>query len=84
MKHNNTLCFKREREIHADFTQNKTENKDKMPPNIVSNYVGNNKNGILLRIVKTEIVGSCRNETVFCLYDNGSDRTFPGRIFLEY
>lgn len=76
MKHNKTLCFKRERSISADLPQNKTEIKDTKPTNIASNYVGNNKNGILLQTVKTEIVGSCQNETVFCLFDNGSERTF--------
>ncbi|GFT18072.1 integrase catalytic domain-containing protein [Trichonephila clavipes] len=71
-RHARAICFKLE---------NSKQNLDLEEKNVdvkttSSNSVFHNRGGVLLQCVKAEIIGRSSSDKIFCLFDNGSEKSF--------
>ncbi|GBM11893.1 hypothetical protein AVEN_209599-1 [Araneus ventricosus] len=74
-RHARAICFK----LENSKKQNSHLDSGEKPIDVKttsSNSVMNNRGGVLLQCVKAEIIGSSSKDKIFCLFDNGSEKSF--------
>ncbi|GFQ90314.1 integrase catalytic domain-containing protein [Trichonephila clavata] len=73
--HAPAICFKLENSLkqnsHIDLEKGKVDVKPTS-----SNSVLHNRGGVLLQCVKAEVIGHISSDKIFCLFDNGSEKSF--------
>ncbi|GFQ80160.1 DUF1758 domain-containing protein [Trichonephila clavata] len=74
-RHARAICFKLENSLkqnsHIDLEKGKVDVKPTS-----SNSVLHNRGGVLLQCVKAEVIGHISSDKIFCLFDNGSEKSF--------
>ncbi|GFR06563.1 DUF1758 domain-containing protein [Trichonephila clavata] len=74
-RHARAICFKLENSLkqnsHIDLEKGKVDVKPTS-----SNSVLHNRGGVLLQCVKAEVIGHIFSDKIFCLFDNGSEKSF--------
>ncbi|GFR12543.1 integrase catalytic domain-containing protein [Trichonephila clavata] len=74
-RHARAICFKLENSLkqnsHIDLEKGKVDVKPTS-----SNSVLHNIGGVLLQCVKAEVIGHISSDKIFCLFDNGSEKSF--------
>ncbi|GFX24894.1 DUF1758 domain-containing protein [Trichonephila clavipes] len=76
-RHARAICFKLEKSkqnSHLDLEEKNVDVKTKS-----SNSVFHNRGGVLLKCVEAEIIGRSSSDKIFCLFDNGSEKSFIKR-----
>ncbi|GFX74884.1 DUF1758 domain-containing protein [Trichonephila clavipes] len=77
-RHARASCFKLEKskkKSHLDLEEKNVDVKTAS-----SNSVFHNRGGVLLQSVKAEIIGRSLSDKIFCLFDNGSEKSFIKKI----
>ncbi|GFX92508.1 integrase catalytic domain-containing protein [Trichonephila clavipes] len=73
-RHARAICFKLEKtkqNSHLDLEEKNVDVKTTS-----SNSVFHNRGGVLLQCVKAKIIGRSSSDKIFCLFDNGSEKSF--------
>ncbi|GFQ65831.1 integrase catalytic domain-containing protein, partial [Trichonephila clavata] len=74
-RHARAICFKLENSLkqnsHIDLEKGKVDVKPTS-----SNSVLHNRGGVLLAVCKAEVIGHISSDKIFCLFDNGSEKSF--------
>ncbi|GFV29821.1 integrase catalytic domain-containing protein [Trichonephila clavipes] len=73
-RHARAICFKLEKSkqnSHLDLEEKNVDVKTKS-----SNSVFHNRGGVLLQCVKAEIIGRSSSDKIFCIFDNGREKSF--------
>ncbi|GFQ94965.1 integrase catalytic domain-containing protein [Trichonephila clavata] len=74
-RHARAICFKLKnslkQNLHIDLEKGKVDVKPTS-----SNSVLHNRGGVLLQCVKAEVIGHISSDKIFCLFDNGSEKSF--------
>ncbi|GFY08620.1 integrase catalytic domain-containing protein [Trichonephila clavipes] len=73
-RHARAICFKLEKS--KQNSQLDLEEKNVDVKTTSSNSVFHNRGGVLLQCVKAEIIGRSSSDKIFCLFDNGSEKSF--------
>ncbi|GFV33952.1 integrase catalytic domain-containing protein [Trichonephila clavipes] len=73
-RHARAICFKLEKSKQNSHLDLEEKNVDVKTTS--SNSVFHNRGGVLLQCVKAEIIGRSSSEKIFCLFDNGSEKSF--------
>ncbi|GFQ73095.1 DUF1758 domain-containing protein [Trichonephila clavata] len=74
LRHARAICFKLEnsskQNSHLDLEEGKVDVKTTS-----SNSVLHNRGGVLLQCVKAEVIDRISSDKIFCLFDNGSEKS---------
>ncbi|GFW27074.1 integrase catalytic domain-containing protein [Trichonephila clavipes] len=73
-RHARAICFKLEKSKQNSHLDLEEKNVDVKTTS--SNSVFHNRGGVLLQCVKAEIIGRSSSDKIFCLFDNGSEKSF--------
>ncbi|GFU88782.1 integrase catalytic domain-containing protein [Trichonephila clavipes] len=73
-RHARAICFKLEKSKQNSHWDLEEKNVDVKTTS--SNSVFHNRGGVLLQCVKAEIIGRSSSDKIFCLFDNGSEKSF--------
>ncbi|GFT47040.1 integrase catalytic domain-containing protein [Trichonephila clavipes] len=73
-RHARAICFKLEKSKQNSHLDLEEKNVDVKTTS--SNSVFHNRGGVLLQCVKAEIIGRSSSDKTFCIFDNGSEKTF--------
>ncbi|GFX40141.1 integrase catalytic domain-containing protein [Trichonephila clavipes] len=73
-RHARAICFKLEKSKQNSHLDLEEKNVDVKTTS--SNSVFHNSGGVLLQCVKAEIIGRSSSDKIFCLFDNGSEKSF--------
>ncbi|GFX66972.1 DUF1758 domain-containing protein [Trichonephila clavipes] len=73
-RHARAICFKLEKSKQNSHLDLEEKNVDVKTTS--SNSVFHNRGGVLLQCVKAEIIGRSLSDKIFCLFDNGSEKSF--------
>ncbi|GFX64673.1 integrase catalytic domain-containing protein [Trichonephila clavipes] len=73
-RHARAICFKLEKSKQNSHLDLEEKNVDVKTTS--SNSVFHNRDGVLLQCVKAEIIGCSSSDKIFCLFDNGSEKSF--------
>ncbi|GFX30865.1 integrase catalytic domain-containing protein [Trichonephila clavipes] len=73
-RHARAICFKLEKSKQNSHLDSEEKNVDVKTTS--ANSVFHNRGGVLLQCVKAEIIGRSSSDKIFCLFDNGSEKSF--------
>ncbi|GFV65777.1 integrase catalytic domain-containing protein [Trichonephila clavipes] len=73
-RHARAICFKLEKSKQNSHLDLEEKNVDVKTTS--SNSVFHNRDGVLLQCVKAGIIGRSSSDKIFCLFDNGSEKSF--------
>ncbi|GFT36701.1 DUF1758 domain-containing protein [Trichonephila clavipes] len=73
-RHARAICFKLEKSKQNSHLDLEEKNVDVKTTS--SNSVFHNRDGVLLQCVEAEIIGRSPSDKIFCLFDNGSEKSF--------
>ncbi|GFU88217.1 integrase catalytic domain-containing protein [Trichonephila clavipes] len=73
-RHARAICFKLEKSKQNSHLDLEEKNVDVKTTS--SDSVFHNRGGVLLQCVKAEIIGRSSSDKIFCLFDNGSEKSF--------
>ncbi|GFW78767.1 DUF1758 domain-containing protein [Trichonephila clavipes] len=73
-RHARAICFKLEKSKQNSHLDLEEKNVDVKTTS--SNSVFHNRGGVLLQCVEAEIIGRSSSDKIFCLFDNGSEKSF--------
>ncbi|GFX44266.1 integrase catalytic domain-containing protein [Trichonephila clavipes] len=73
-RHARPICFKLEKSKQNSHLDLEEKNVDVKTTS--SNSVFHNRGGVLLQCVKAVIIGRSSSDKIFCLFDNGSEKSF--------
>ncbi|GFX47419.1 integrase catalytic domain-containing protein [Trichonephila clavipes] len=73
-RHARAICFKLEKSKQNSHLDLEEKNVDVKTTS--SNSVFHNRGGVLLQCVKAEIIGRSSSDKIFCVFDNGSEKSF--------
>ncbi|GFW62142.1 DUF1758 domain-containing protein [Trichonephila clavipes] len=79
-RHARDICFKLEKSKQNSHLDLEEKNVDVKTTS--SNSVFHNRGGVLLQCVKAEIIGRSSSDKIFCLFDNGSEKSFIKKMCL--
>ncbi|GFW07535.1 uncharacterized protein TNCV_3916681 [Trichonephila clavipes] len=79
-RHARAICFKLEKSKQNSHLDLEEKNVDVKTTS--SNSVFHNRGGVLLQCVKAEIIGRSSSDKIFCLFDNGSEKSFIKKMCL--
>ncbi|GFY32781.1 DUF1758 domain-containing protein [Trichonephila clavipes] len=73
-RHARAICFKLEKSKQNSHLDLEEKNVDVKTTS--SNSVFHNRDGVLLQCVQAGIIGRSSSDKIFCLFDNGSEKSF--------
>ncbi|GFV23479.1 integrase catalytic domain-containing protein [Trichonephila clavipes] len=73
-RHARAICFKLEKSKQNSHLDLEEKNVDVKTTS--SNSVFHNRGGVLLQCVKAEIISRSSSDKIFCLFDNGTEKSF--------